>query len=79
MHSTVVFGALLASALNLRTEVAQVGVSMLGKMFSTSRWPLKSAGVAALRSVRVRLKAGAWLPTRGSSPAVWMGLPLRVT
>ena len=72
-------GSLLAWALNLRTEVAQVGVSMLGKMFSTRRWPLKSAAETALRSVRVRLKVGAWLPTRGSSPEVWKGFPLRVT
>ncbi len=68
-----------AWALKVRTEVAQVGVSMLGKMFRTTRWPLKSARETSERSLRVRVNAGAGLPVRGSSPAVWMGFPLRVT
>src|SRR5690606_40895994 len=47
MHSTTVFSSLEASALNLRTEVAQVGVSMLGKMFSSLRLPAKLARVTS--------------------------------
>ena len=59
MHSTTVFGRALASALNLRTEVAQVGVSMLGKMFSTLRLPARLARVTSDRSLATRLNAGA--------------------
>ena len=38
-HNTTVFFRPEASWLNFRTEVAQTGVSMLGKIFSTRRLP----------------------------------------
>ncbi|MOA19844.1 hypothetical protein D3C78_1402510 [compost metagenome] len=79
MHSTTVLSNPPASTLNLRTEVAQVGVSMLGKMFSTLRRPTKSARVCSDRSVPTRWKAGAWLPTCGRLPSTRTGLPFRVT
>src|SRR5690606_16492726 len=79
MHSTTVLGSWLASALNLRTEVAQVGVSMLGKMFSTLRLPARLARVTSERSLATRLNAGACWPGWGSWPSTWIGLPLRVT
>ncbi|MCY1297562.1 hypothetical protein D9M70_470050 [compost metagenome] len=79
MHSTTVFASLLASALNLRTEVAQVGVSMLGKMFSTLRLPLRLARVTSARSPPTRLNAGACWPFCGSWPSTLIGLPFRVT
>ena len=44
--------------MNLRTLVAQVGVSMLGKMFSTTRLPARDAAVTSLRSAdEVRVKS----------------------
>ncbi|MNI82889.1 hypothetical protein D3C73_1396460 [compost metagenome] len=58
----------LAWALNLRTEVAQVGVSTLGKMFSTLRLPAKSFSDLSARPSPTREKAGAWAPAFGSSP-----------
>src|SRR5690606_37962976 len=79
MHSTTVLFSWLASALNLRTEVAQVGVSTLGKMFSTLRLPARLARVTSLRSPATRLKAGACWPACGSWPSTCTGLPLRVT
>src|SRR5471032_2775306 len=78
-HNTTVLFTSLTWALNLRTEVAQVGVSTLGKMFSTLRLPAKVARVASDRSPAVRVKAGALAPTFGNSPSTWIGLPRRVT
>ncbi|MNQ84608.1 hypothetical protein D3C85_997420 [compost metagenome] len=66
MHSTTVLAASAALALNVRTEVAQVGVSMLGKMFSTLRLPAKSFRVTSDRFALTSENAGAWAPTCGS-------------
>ncbi|MNI61684.1 hypothetical protein D3C73_1169670 [compost metagenome] len=68
MHSTTVLATSLAWALNLRTEVAQVGVSTLGKMFSTLRLPAKLARVVSDRLPATREKAGALEPTCGNWP-----------
>ncbi|MCY1463439.1 hypothetical protein D3C76_1588970 [compost metagenome] len=68
MHSTTVLSTLLALALNWRTEVAQVGVSTLGKMFSTLRLPAKSFRVTSDRLPATREKAGALEPACGSWP-----------
>ena len=38
-HSTTVLSRSAARSLKVRTLVAHVGVSMLGKMFSTTFWP----------------------------------------
>ncbi|MOA49548.1 hypothetical protein D3C78_1724410 [compost metagenome] len=70
---------MLASTLNLRTEVAQVGVSTLGKMFSTLRLPAKFSRETSARSALTRLKTGAFSPFCGSLPSTWIGEPLRVT
>ena len=42
-------------------------------------FPLNSASETSFRSVLVSLKSGAFAPTAGSSPFVWMGVPLNVT
>src|SRR5437868_8008662 len=68
MHNTTVLATSLAWALNLRTEVAQVGVSMLGKMFNTLRLPAKLARVTSDRFPATREKAGALEPACGSWP-----------
>ncbi|MCY1301365.1 hypothetical protein D9M70_509730 [compost metagenome] len=65
-HSTTVLATWLAFALKVRTEVAQVGVSMLGKMFSTLRLPARLARVTSARSLLTRLNAGACWPACGS-------------
>ena len=64
--------------LNVRTLWAQTPVSMLGKMLSTTRWPARSAEESSDMSPLVRVNDGAALPTAGSSPEVWMGLPRKV-
>ena len=68
-----------ARSLNLRVEVAQVGVSRLGTMLRTLRLPAKLASVTSLRSLPTRLNAGAMSPTAGNLPASSTGLPPRVT
>ena len=74
MHSTTVFASPDAAALNLRVEVAQVGVSMLGKMLRILRllpgWPVISAS-SGLTSEN----AGAVWPACGKSPLAGTGLP----
>ncbi len=77
IHSTTVSGLSLARALKVRTDCAQVGVSMDGKMLSTLRLPAKSARVRSARSLSVRRKSGALLPLAGNSPLVGTGLPCR--
>src|SRR6185369_13985560 len=79
MQSTTVFFSSLADWLNLRTEVAQVGVSMLGKIFRTLRLPARLASVTSARSLPTSENAGALAPLAGRLPATSMGLPPRVT
>src|SRR5207245_8777721 len=77
--STTAFGSLPAASLNLRVEVAHTEVSRLGTMLRIFFFPLNSASETSFRSVLVSLKSGAFAPTAGSSPFVWMGVPLNVT
>ena len=58
MQSTTVFARALAWALNLRTEVAQVGVSTLGKMLRILRLPAKAASSTSARSAPTRRNGG---------------------
>ena len=57
-----------------RTLAAQVGVSMLRKMLSTTRWPVRSLRLIGDRSPFTTVKAGSGFPVAGRSPAVWTGL-----
>ena len=66
-----------ACSLNLRVEVAQVGVSMDGKMLMTTFLPIKSARLTACNFASLRVNAGAGAPIVGKSPAVLTGLPRR--
>src|SRR5687768_12060437 len=77
-QTTTVFGSAAAFWLNVRTDVAQTPVSMLGKMLSTTFLPARSCLRSGERSVLVSVKSGAWLPTFGRSPDVATGLPLNV-
>jgi hypothetical protein len=70
MHNTTVFSIAEASALNFRTLVAHVLVSMLGKIFSTILFPWKSPSETSFKSDFVSLKSGAALPMEGNSPEV---------
>ena len=78
MLSTVTPSLAAARALKVRTEVAQTGVSMLGKMLSTLV-PAKSEICTSLRLLSVSVAAGADAPTAGSSPERGRTLPRRVT
>jgi Cys-tRNA(Pro)/Cys-tRNA(Cys) deacylase len=64
-----------AASLNARTLAWQVGVSIEGKMFSTIRFPARSADETESRLPPVRVNAGASLPTSGSSPLVFTVFP----
>src|ERR1017187_8985050 len=66
MHSTRVFGCSFASWLNWRTDMAQVGVSMLGKIFRILRLPARLARVTSVRSLPTRENAGARCPSAES-------------
>src|SRR5690554_1455002 len=79
MHSTTVLGRLLALLLKVRTEVAQVGVSTLGKMFRILRLPVKDARSTSDKSCPTRLNAGALSPGAGKLPPMVTGLPRNVT
>src|SRR5262245_3389683 len=78
-HSTTVFGYDAAFLLNVRTDVAQVLVSMLGKMLSTIVLPARSLLLTVDRSVLTNVNAGAVAPGFGRSPIVATGEPFRVT
>src|SRR5262245_50820566 len=77
--STCVLSSEAAASLNLRVEVAQVGVSRLGTILRTLRLPAKSASVLSLRLPATSLKSGAVSPTLGRLPATVTALPPRVT
>src|SRR5690554_608495 len=79
IHSTRVFFMPDAFSLNLRTEVAQVGVSILGKIFTTLRKPLRLDKVTSSRVLFTRLKLGACSPCCGKWPSIRTGVPLKVT
>src|SRR5690606_24137095 len=78
IHSTTVFSSPEAFSLNLRTDAAQVPVSMLGKIFNTTFFPLKSCRLFSDKSPAVKLKSGAEDPTAGKSPFVCTAVPLNV-
>src|SRR5690606_29963069 len=79
MHSTTMFGRLPALLLKVRTEVAQVGVSTLGKMFRILRLPANEDRSTSFRSRPTRLNAGALSPADGNWPPRVTGLPRNVT
>src|SRR5512139_2536631 len=79
MQRMTVLAASLARSLNLRTEVAQVGVSMLGKIFRILRLPARLARLTSARSLPTSENAGAWSPLTGRRPLTSAGLPPRVT
>jgi hypothetical protein len=58
-----VFSKALALSLNFLTDVAQVPVSILGKIFKTNFLPAKSANVATDKSFLISLKSTNLLPT----------------
>jgi hypothetical protein len=51
---------------------------MLGKILSTTFFPVKSFNEISDKSVLVRVKSGASSPFFGSSPVVLTGSPLKV-
>jgi hypothetical protein len=55
--------------------VAHIEVSMLGKIFKTTFEPAKSAKVAIDKLDFTNLKSGAFEPTFGNSPFVFIGCP----
>ena len=75
---TTVFSRLAADSLNFLTELAHTPVSMLGKMLIRTFLPLKSFNFIVERSVLTNLNFGAFLPTFGSFPMVFIGLPFYV-
>ena len=58
-----------ASSLNLRTPDWHTPVPMLGKMSRMVRLP--GVFVTSAKSLPVRVKSGAFVPTAGRSPTVW--------
>src|SRR5690606_41146464 len=75
MHSTTVLGRLPALLLKVRTEVAQVGVSTLGKMCRILRLSANEDRSTSFRSRPTRLNAGALWPADGNWPARGKGVP----
>src|SRR6516165_2330849 len=67
-----------ARSLKVLTLAAHTGVSIDGKMFSTTDLPLNWSLLTAPKSPPVKLKAGAGDPTAGSSPTVLIGFPRKV-
>jgi len=63
-----VLASVFACSLNFRTEVAQVGVSMLGKIFRILRWPARLASVTSARSLPTSVNAGATSPSCRNFP-----------
>jgi hypothetical protein len=52
---------------------------MLGKIFKTTRLPLKSAMLISFKPAPTNLKSGAVVPTAGKLPFVFTSDPLNVT
>ena len=78
MHNTFVFSKLEAVLLNVLTEVAQTPVSTLGNMFKIRLEPEKSANDLEDKSAPDNVKSGAFDPTAGNSPMVFVGAPPKV-
>jgi hypothetical protein len=74
-----VFCKLAAISLNLRVLVAQVGVSMLGKILKITRLPAMSLLLMSLSALVVKENFGKDLPVLGSLPLTETGLPPKVT
>ena len=68
-----------AISLNLRVLVAQVGVSMLGKMLKITRLPTRSLFEISCNALVVSENFGAGLPLVGNLPLTETGFPPRVT
>ena len=79
IFSTTVLDKPAACLLNARIDMAQVGVSTLGKIFNTLRLPAYVSSVTSAKALSTKVKLGAVLPTFGKLPATSTGLPLRVT
>jgi hypothetical protein len=79
MQSTAVLSCCAAHLLKLRTDMAHTPVSMLGKIFNTSRFPLKSDNDISDKSAPTNLKSGACTPFAGTVPTVFTVVPLNVT
>ena len=77
-HNTVVFKRSAAILLKLRTDAAQVPVSILGNMFNTKFFPLKSPSVFTDKSPAINLKSAAILPIAGNTPLVLIAFPFNV-
>jgi hypothetical protein len=78
-QSTTVLFKADAFLLNSRTEVAHVGVSMLGKMFKILRLPAKLSSVTFSRFALASSKFGDAWPLLGNFPPIVIGLPFKVT
>jgi hypothetical protein len=76
---TTTLSSAAAILLKLRTDAAQTPVSMLGKIFKTTRLPLKSAMLISFKPAPTNLKSGAVVPTAGKLPFVFTSDPLNVT
>lgn len=66
-------------SLNLRVLVAQVGVSILGKMLKITRLPAMSLLVMSCSALVVSENFGNALPVAGNLPLTETGLPPNVT
>ena len=78
MHRTFVVSKLAADLLKVLTDVAQTPVSTLGKIFKIKLDPEKSCRDFTDKSVVDSLKSGAFDPTVGISPEVFVGVPPNV-
>src|SRR4030067_526246 len=77
--STTTSARFLAKSLKRLVLAAHTPVSSECTMLSSFFLPLKFASDTSDRSPAVSLKSGALLPTLGSSPLVWAGVPLNRT
>ena len=73
------FCKLAAISLNLRVLVAQVGVSILGKILKITRLPAMSLLLMSLSALVVNENFGKDLPVLGNLPLTETGLPPKVT
>jgi hypothetical protein len=79
MTNTTVFVRPAAFSLNLRVDVAQVGVSRLGTMLRILRLPVNSSSCVSASVADTSENLGALSPTLGKRPSMLIGLPPRVT
>jgi hypothetical protein len=71
-------GNVAASLLKFLTEAAHVPVSKLGKIFKRSFFPEKSEIDVLDRSFPINVKPGAFVPTLGKLPMVFIVVPFNV-